>query len=318
VTVSVDLSVDADGDWLRWIAEQRAELAALLLRHGAVLITGLPIRTAADLARVRSALGYRPAECREQFAARRELGDGVSTAPESASDREQCLHHEQGYGVEVPRIVLMACLVAAQTGGAMLLGDTRAALRRLPADLQQRFRSEGWVLKRNFRPRLGLPWSLAFGAQTPEEVERYCADGSIDWQWRRDGVLHVTQRRAAIVDHPITGDPCWFNDVAFFSQWSIDRAERDVLLGAFGQDGLPFNTYFGGGDLLGEDAYVRIVEAYKAVQRRIEWHAGDLLVLDNLLTAHGREPYRGTWEVAVAPAEPVTLPTAPPLPRPTR
>jgi len=33
---------------------------------------------------------------------------------------------------------------------------------------------------------------------------------------------------------------------------------------------------------------------------------GDVLLLDNLRTAHGREPYTGVREVAVALADPVT------------
>ena len=303
VTVSADEVTDAP----QWAASHRGYIYSLLLRHGAVLVTGLPIRSGADLVGIRDALGLRPAQLREQFAARRDLGDGVYTMPEWAADREQCLHHEQGYNIEVPRTLLVACLTPADVGGAMLLGDTRAALLTLPAHLVERFRTEGWLLERNFRPRFGLPWTMAFGTESPDEVERYCDERLIAWEWRRDGALHATQRRAAIVTHPVTGEECWFNDVAFFSQWSVDTAERNILLSAFGADGLPFNTYFGGGDLLDPDSWRRILDGYDAVLRRIPWRTGDLLLLDNILTAHGREPYVGTWEIAVAPAAPVRL-----------
>jgi alpha-ketoglutarate-dependent taurine dioxygenase len=121
----------------------------------------------------------------------------------------------------------------------------------------------------------------------------------------------VRQRRAAVVRHPGTGEDCWFNDVAFFSQWSVDAEEREVLLAAFGPDGIPYNTSFGNGGPLGEPDWRRVLDAYDAVMSRVEWRAGDVLVLDNLLTAHGREPFTGDWETAVAPAEPVGLPAHP-------
>jgi len=294
-----------------WAAAHAGELAGLLPRRGAVLVTGLPVRAAADLAALRGGLGLVPAPVRERFAPRRELADGVWSAPEWAADREQCLHHEQGGAVEVPRVLLLACLAPAAAGGALLLGDTRAALRALPADLADRFRAEGWRLDRTFRPYLGLPWTEAFGVADRDGMQRHAAEHDLDAEWLPDGALHVRQRRAAVVRHPGTGEDCWFNDVAFFSQWSVDAEERGVLLAAFGPDGIPYNTSFGSGGPLGEPDWRRVLDAYDAVMSRVEWRAGDVLVLDNLLTAHGREPFTGEWKTAVAPAEPVGLPAHP-------
>src|SRR5205823_5389493 len=119
----------------------------------------------------------------------------------------------------------------------------------------------GWLLTRTFRPHFGVPPSVAFGTSTPDEIERFCADRRIDCRWRPDGTLQASQRRAAVVPHPLTGEDCWFNDAAFFSQWSVAKEERDVLLAAFGPDGIPFNTGFGGGEPLTEAEYDAIMAA---------------------------------------------------------
>jgi hypothetical protein len=37
------------------------------------------------------------------------------------------------------------------------------------------------------------------------------------------------------------------------------------------------------------------------------WQKGDILLLDNMLVAHGRAPYAGPRKVVVAMAEPVSL-----------
>jgi alpha-ketoglutarate-dependent taurine dioxygenase len=306
------------GDPAARAAEHREELAKLLPEHGAVLISGLSLSSAADLAGVRQALGYRPARPREHFAERHELADGVWSPPSWPADREQCLHHEGCYGVDFPRVLLMTCLVPPQAGGELLLGDTRQVLARVPPPLRERFRAEGWRFERNFRPHFGLQWPAAFGVATPADAERFCAERLIGCAWRPDGVLHVAQRRPAVVRHPETGHECWFNDVAFFSQWSVDAEERRVLLAAFGPAGLPFSTAFGGGDPLSEPDWRALLDAYEAVMCRVPWRPGDLVVIDNVLTAHGRTPYSGRLLVAVAPAETVSLaecrPAVPPAP----
>jgi alpha-ketoglutarate-dependent taurine dioxygenase len=290
-----------------WVGEHREELDALVRRHGAVLIAGLPVTRPSAVAAVRGAFGLPAAGWRERFAAGRELADGVWSAPEWPADREQCLHHDEGYGVEFPLLLLIACLTPANSGGAMLLGDTRAALDALPAGLVARFRAEGWRFDRTFRPHFGPSWSEAFGVDEPAAVEKVCAERLIGFQWLPDGVLRLTRRRSAVVSHPVTGDECWFNDVGFFSRWSVDTTERNLLLSAFGERGLPFDTWFGDGGAIDEAAWRSILDAYDAVTVRLPWRAGDLLLLDNLLTAHGREPYAGPWQLAVAPADPVPL-----------
>jgi len=97
--------------------------------------------------------------------------------------------------------------------------------------------------------------------------------------WQADGVLHLSQRRSAIVRHPVTGAERWFNDVEFFSQWSLDAQERQVLLTAFGDRGLPFNSRFGGGGAISE-VVAAVLGGYSAVLRRMPWQAGDLLLVD--------------------------------------
>jgi alpha-ketoglutarate-dependent taurine dioxygenase len=48
-------------------------------------------------------------------------------------------------------------------------------------------------------------------------------------------------------------------------------------------------------------------EVYEANTLREPWQAGDLLLVDNVRTAHSREPYTGEREVLVGMADPVQL-----------
>jgi hypothetical protein len=180
-------------------------------------------------------------------------------------------------------------------------------LDRLPAGLVDRFRRQGWLLRRNFRPHFGLSREAAYGTADRAELDRRLAAARIGVRWREDGVLHTMQRRPAVLRHPGTGEDCWVNQLAFFSGWSVDRAEREVLLAAFGPDGIPFTTAHGDGEPLSEADFRTVLDAYDEVAVEVPVRTGDLLLVDNLLTAHGRRPYTGDRRLAVALAEPVRL-----------
>ena len=82
---------------------------------------------------------------------------------------------------------------------------------------------------------------------------------------------------------------------------------RDYLVEVYGEDGLPFDTRFGNGDPIGEDVVALLNEVYDAHTVREPWQPGDLLLVDNIRTAHSREPYTGPRKVLVGMADPVSF-----------
>lgn len=295
----------AGSDPLAWFCVQAAPLRELLAARGAVVVTDLPADTADRLALVRQALGSQPATCAEPFAGCRSLGEGVHTAPDWDADREMCLHHEQSQALRFPSLLIMAARQPATSGGATLLGDTRQVLMELPAELVARFRARGWRLTRNYRPHLGMSWTEVFRTRDPARVEETCAATGMECSWQNDGTLHTVQRRSAVVRHPVSDDECWFNQIGFFSQWSVPEEQRSVLLNVFGPDGMPFNTGYGDGDPLTEDEFRAILLAYDRVAVRVDLRPGEVLLVDNLAMAHGRDPYTGVRDHVVALADPM-------------
>ena len=107
--------------------------------------------------------------------------------------------------------------------------------------------------------------------------------------------------------HPQTGHRCWFNQIAFLNEWTIDPEVREFLVDVYGADGLPFNTRLGKGDTISEDVVQAINEVYEANSVREPWQAGDLMLVDNIRMAHSREPFEGTRELLVAMSDPTRL-----------
>jgi len=300
------LRAEAAGDASRWAAEHGEALRAFVAEHGALLVRGLGLRDADGIAAVFRQLGTLMTE-RESFAARRLYSPGVYSASKWPPNQAMCLHHELSYAQDAPSLMLFACLVPSPVGGATPTADSTAVLGALPDDLVGRFEREGWLLIRNYNEEVGASFAEAFGVEDRGAVEKYCRAHSIEYEWREGGGLRTRQRRKAVVRHPVTGRRCWFNQAAFLNEWTMAPEVREYLVELYGEEGLPFNTRFGNGEPIGAEIVQAVNEAYERNAVRERWLTGDVLLVDNIRTAHGREPFEGAREVLVGLADPVRM-----------
>jgi len=89
--------------------------------------------------------------------------------------------------------------------------------------------------------------------------------------------------------------------------WALDDEVREVMVDAFGAENLPFATYDGSGAAITREDLAVLRGAYGRATMRESWERGDLLLVDNVLCAHGREAFSGARQIVVAMAEPVAL-----------
>jgi alpha-ketoglutarate-dependent taurine dioxygenase len=299
------LAADGGGDAPAWAGRHRDALRALVAEHGSVLVRGLGLGDPAGTAAVFRHLASGLMTEREAFAARQTYSDGVYSSSKWPSNQPMCMHHELSYALEFPGLMLFACLAAPAVGGATAVADAPAVLGALPAELAGRFEREGWLLTRNYNDEVGASVADAFGTDDRAAVESYCRANAIEFEWQPDGGLRTRQRRRAVVHHPLTGQRCWFNQIAFLNERTIEPEVREYLVDVLGADGLPFTTRFGEGDPIGEDVVELLNQVYEDHTGREPWQAGDLMLVDNVRTAHSREPFEGPREVLVAMADPV-------------
>ncbi|GAA2247423.1 protein AmbD [Streptomyces ruber] len=295
----------AAGDAREWTTRHRDALRAVVAEHGAVLVRGLGLRDRAQTGAVFQRVADGLMAEKEAFAPREAYADGVHSSTAWPANQQMCMHHELSYTLEFPGLMLFACLTAPTGGGVTGTADAEAVLAALPAELTERFEREGWLLTRSYNDEIGATLEEAFGTDDRGAIEAYCRVHAIEYAWQDDGSLHTRQRRSAVVRHPVTGRRCWFNQVAFLNQWTLEEEVRDYLVDVYGEDGLPFNTRYGNGDPIGPDVVETINEVYTAHTRREPWQAGDLLLVDNIRTAHSREPFQGDREILVGLADPV-------------
>ena len=308
------LRADARGDAPSWAAEHRDALRAVVAEHGSIMVRGLGLGDAAEVGAVFRQLCSGLMVEKEAFASRRVYSEGVYSSATWPANQPMCMHHELSYRLEVPGLLLFGCLDAPTGGGATAVSDSRAVLNALPVELVARFEREGWLLTRSYNDEIGASVAEAFGTEDRGAVESYCRANAIGFEWQPDGGLRTWQRRSAVVRHPVTGQRCWFNQIAFLNEWTIDPEVREYLVEMYGADGLPFNTGFGNGDPIGEDVVQLLNHVYEVNTVRESWQVGDLMLVDNIRTAHSREAYQGPREILVGMAEPVRLYDASPSP----
>jgi hypothetical protein len=284
-------------------AGDTAAVAAALASAGAVLVRDARVDGATALTALADRLGLAAVAQREPFAPREPLGDGVWSQPAWPVTSPMCMHHELGWQRQPPPYLLVACLRPAEAGGRTGVADGRTVLSLLPAELVERADRHGWRMLRRYAGGLvGTAWPDAFPGMDAAAVEAYAAVEGIELEW---GPHCLVTRRTRPAVRPTGPEavPAWSNLLAFCSEWTMDPAVREYLLVTTGRDGLPFETAFGDGSPFTAADVETVNAAYDRATTHVEWRAGDVLVLDNVRTAHSMEPYEGERRMAVLHAD---------------
>ncbi|MFE3907625.1 TauD/TfdA family dioxygenase [Streptomyces sp. NPDC059153] len=299
------LVVEAADDGPDWLRENSDALRSAAWERGAVLVRGLRISCHADAAAASRALTSELMTEVEGFAPRKALPGGVYSSSEWPPDQPMCMHHELTSAPRYPQWMVFSCLKASASGGTVSVADAAKVLNSLPAGIAEPFEREGWQLVRNYDQLVGPSSADAFGTADPEAVDRYCRTHGIEFQRFPGGALQTRRTLPAVVKHPLTGRRCWFNQIAFLNEWTMDPSVREFLVGEFGPEGLPFTTFLGDGTPLDPSTVEVINETYDKHAVPVPFRDGDLLLVDNIGTSHSRDPYSGAREIVVALGDPL-------------
>ena len=296
---------DLGTDPLAWLASNRETIDLWLLEHRALLFRGFPLASSADFEAVVSATsaGGRMV-CPDESTPRAALGDRIYESTVYPAHKSIRQHNEASYCDVWPLKIFFACLHPARTGGATPLTDNRKVLERIRPQTLDQFRELGVAYTRNFTDRrIGLRWQQAFWTQQPSEVEEYCRLHQMQFQWLPAGGLRTTAARPAFRRHPSSGESLWFNHAIFFHEAAYLREIREALISSLGRDHLPYASSFGDGSPIDDEIVSEFLYAFEAEKRSFVWQRGDVLLLDNMTVAHGREPFEGDRTVIVAMTE---------------
>jgi ribulose-5-phosphate 4-epimerase/fuculose-1-phosphate aldolase/alpha-ketoglutarate-dependent taurine dioxygenase len=208
------------------------------------------------------------------------------------------------YTTSWPLKIAFCCAQPADEGGETPVADSRRVYELIDPRVREMFTNRGVMYVRNFNESLDLRWQDFFQTEDERAVEDYCREADIRFEWTEGGGLRTRQVCQAVAAHPRTRETVWFNQAHLFHVSNLEPQVREYLLENFGEENLPRNAYFGDGSAIPPAALEEIRAAYGRAQIVFDWQAGDVLMLDNMLYAHGRNPFEGERRVLVAMADP--------------
>ena len=287
-----------------WAAGNRESIETQLHKHGAILFRGFNANTVQAFEEFVEAVSGHPMQYQERSSPRHEVGRRIYTSTDYPADQSIFPHNEHSYSMTFPSKLYFFCLTPAEQGGETPVADCRRVFARISPTLRERFAIKGWMYVRNFGDRFGLRWETVFQTSNRIEVEEYCRNNRIEFEWKKDNGLKTWQVRPAVAAHHTTGERVWFNHATFFHVSTLPAQIRDGVLSAFEQADLPNNTYYGDGADIEPEELEELRQAYLQETVAFQWQQGDILLIDNMLTAHSRAAFSGPRQILVAMAAP--------------
>jgi alpha-ketoglutarate-dependent taurine dioxygenase len=298
------------------IAAHRYDLRERLAWAGAVLFRGFRTVDAGDLAGAQRAFSDAGAMAYVGGdTPRTRVRDGVYTSTEAPAAVRIPLHSEMSYQARHPRYLFFLCVQPAARGGETTLADTRAVLAALAPSVRERFVAEGVRYVRVMRGRsLGFEllehvasasksWMDVFETERREEAEARCRELALDYSWLPSGHLMTSTVQPAVIEHVITRETVWFNQVHLFCfspRW-MGRLYYALALALYPRRKMrTHQAQYGDGRAIAPETLAHVHDVLDANTIAWPWQRGDLLLVDNEACMHGRNAFAGARRVLVS------------------
>jgi amino acid adenylation domain-containing protein len=291
-----------DGDLPTLAALHKDFIEGKLVEHGAILFRGFPCGSVAAFDT------FTRSVCSELFVENGEhprvnVKGNVYTPVYFPPERKLLWHNENTFNYRWPKKIWFCCVKPADSGGETPIVDSRKVYERMDPAIRDRFMRHGITYVRNYGEGPGRSWQDVFRATDRETVEEQCRANLIEFEWKDGDRLRTRATRPAVVHHPITGEPSWFNQAQHWHLACLDQATRDSLLSIFSEEDLPRTCHYGDGSPIADSEMHAICDLYRELEVSFPWQEGDVLMVDNILTAHGRNPFSGERKLLVAMGE---------------
>lgn len=286
------------------LAQFRTRIDEILLNEGGALLRGFEVASVDAFEQFAASFGFPLLKYEFGSTPRTAVSaTGVYTSTEYPAHQHIPLHNEQAYTREWAMKIWFCCVTAAQEGGETPIADSRVIYRRMPGAIRHRF-EDGILYVRNFGEEFDVPWQKVFNTDSRAEVEAFCRHAKITCEWKEDGDLRTKQLCQGVETHPITGEKVWFNQAHLFHISNQAPEVRETLEDLLGIENVPRNTYFADGSPIPDDVLAEVRRVLDEETVIFPWKKGDVMVLDNMLIAHARTPFKGPRKIVVAMAEP--------------
>jgi alpha-ketoglutarate-dependent taurine dioxygenase len=304
----------ASGEPLESALERVDEIRTALARDAVVALSGYefasPARFSAFVSRVAASEAMGNFEART---GRSEVADGVFTTTDHPESDEIILHSEKAHTNFVPEFLALYCDVPPAIKGGTVVAFSDEICSFLDQNLVDKLRASPVRYERNYftSDSLSMSWTRAFRTSVQDEVEAYLTREGVSFRWIGQNDLHTEWSSTSFVTTVSYDRPSWCNAIINYEPRGYlsnaanpDRQIRALrLLGP--ERRLPFDCCWQDGTAFSAEEMASMLESHRRSRRVWRWQRGDLLLINNTRTLHGREPFRGDRRILFIMTKPL-------------
>lgn len=287
-----------------WAKHNREYIHGELDKHGAILFRNFMIDAPEKFEEVARTIAI-DGELFDEYGdlPRDNPGSKVYHSTPYPADKSILFHNESSHMHRWPMKIFFYCVKPADGGGATPILDCRQSYREIDPTIIKRMAEKKLMYVRNFIDGLDVSWQQFFGTSNRKSVEDYCQRAGIEFQWKGANGLTTNQTSPAVSRHPHTGEMVFFNQIQLHHISCLDPDIKASMLSMFREEDLPRNVYYGDGTPIEDSVVDEISGVYDRLATRFQWQKGDVIMLDNMMASHARDPFEGTRKILVAMAE---------------
>jgi alpha-ketoglutarate-dependent taurine dioxygenase len=286
-----------------WAINNRNWIDEQLLKYGGIIFRNFDVNKNFNFEEFIQSVSSKLLDYTYASTPRTLVSGKVYTSTEYPAEQSIPLHNEMAYALSWPLKIWFFSVKVVEKGGETPIANSRRIFQLLDSRIKDKFIEKKVMYVRNYLTGIDLAWQDVFQTNNKTDVESYCRQAGIEFEWKSEDHLRTTQVCQAVAIHPQTKESVWFNQAHLFHVSSLQPKVRESLLNVISEEDLPRDAFYGDGSPIESSVIEEINQIYQQESIIFPWQEGDILMLDNMLTAHGRRPFSGTRKVLVGMAD---------------